>query len=157
MERAQRRAESKAKKVQQHFDRLPMKIITWNVNRVNIFSSRFGEMVKWCIDQKWDIVLLSEMNNNRDGIRFFRHNGQGRYLLYSNKTGILISKDVYCLWQANNRAWSPGNRITTLYLKELTISVMYQPVHGTENHQVELEVLRKEAEKVIRTTKRVYL
>ena len=56
------------------------------------------------------------MNNNSDGIRFFRHKGQGRYLLFSNKTGILISKDVYCLWQANNRAWSPGNRITTLYL-----------------------------------------
>ena len=62
-----------------------MKITTWNVNRVNILSSRFGEMVKWCIDQKWDIVLLSEMNNNNDGIRSFRHKGQGRYLLYSKK------------------------------------------------------------------------
>ena len=87
-----------------------------------------------------------------DSSFIFRHNSQGRYLLYSNKTGILLSKDVYCLWQANNRAWSPGNRKTTLYLKELTISAMYQPVHGTENHQVELEVLRKEAERVIRTT-----
>ena len=96
------------------------------------------------------------MNNNSDGIRFFRHQGQGRYLIFSNKTGILISKDFYCLWQAKNRAWSPGNRITTLYLKELTISAIYQPVHGTENHQVELEVLRKEAERVIRTTKKGY-
>ena len=134
-----------------------MKIATWNVNRVNILSSRFGEVVKWCIDQKWDIVLLSEMNNNSDGIRFFRRKGQGRYLLYSNKTGILISKDVCCLWQANNRAWSSGIRITVLYLKELTISVIYQPVHGTDNHQVELEVLRKEAERVITTKKGIPL
>ena len=151
-ERAQWRVEGKAKKIQQRFDRFPMKI-TWKVNRVNIFSSRFGEMVKWCIDQKWDIVLLSDMNNNNDVIRFFRHKAQGRYLLFSNKTGVLISKDVYCLWQANNKAWSPGNRIRTLYLKELTISATYQPVHGTENHQGELKVLRKEAERVIRTTK----
>jgi len=47
-----------------------MKIAAWSVNRVNKFCSRFGEMVKWCIDQKWDIVLLSEMNNNSDGRRF---------------------------------------------------------------------------------------
>ena len=153
-ERAQQRVENKAKKIQQRFDRLPMKIGTWNAKRVKIFSSRFGEMVKWCIDQKWDIVLLSEKINNSDGIRFFRHKGKGRYLLYSNKTGILISKDVYCLWQANDRAWSPGNSIASLYLKELTISAIYQPVHGSENHQVELEVLRKEAERVIRTTKK---
>ena len=63
--------------------------------------------------------------------------------LYSNKAGMLISKDVYCLWQAHNRAWSPGNRVTTLYLKELTISAIYQPLHGTENYQVDLEVIRK--------------
>ena len=62
-----------------------MKIATWNVNRVDIFSNRFGEMVKWYIEEKWDTVLLSEMNNNRDGIRFFGHIRQGRYLLYSNK------------------------------------------------------------------------
>ena len=61
---------------------------------------------------------------------------------------------MYYLWQANNRAWSPGNRITTLYLKELTISAIYQPVHGTENYQAELEVLRKEAERVVRKTKK---
>jgi len=93
------------------------------------------------------------MSNNSDGIRFFRHKCEARYLLYSNKTRILISKDVYYLWQANNIAWSPGNTITTLYLKELTISAIYQPLHGTENHQVELEVLRKEVDRVIRTTK----
>ena len=56
--------------------------------------------------------------------------------------------------QANNRAWSLGNRITTLYHKELTISAIYQPVHGTENYQVELEVLIKEAERVARTRKK---
>ena len=95
-----------------------MEIATWNVKRVDIFSSRCGEMVKWCIDQQWDIILISEMNNNNDGIRFFRHKGQSRYLLYSNKTVILISRDVYCIWQANNRVWSTGKRITTLYLKE---------------------------------------
>ena len=59
-----------------------MKITTWSVNRVNIFSSRFGEMVKWCIDQKWDVVSLSEMNSNNDGIGFLRHKGEGRYHLY---------------------------------------------------------------------------
>ena len=100
---------------------------------------------------------MSEMNNNTDGIRFFRHKGQCRYFIYSNRTGILISKDVYCLWQDNNRRWSPGNRITTLYLKELAISAIYQPVHGSEDYQVEMEVLWKEAERVIRTTKKAYL
>ena len=59
-----------------------MKIGTWNVNRINIFSGRFSEMVKWCIDQKLDVILLSEMNNNNDGITFFRHKGEDRYLLY---------------------------------------------------------------------------
>ena len=63
------------------------------------------------------IVLLSEMNNTSDGIRFIRHKVQGRYILCSNKTGILISKDVYCLWQANNRAWSPGNRMKQYIVK----------------------------------------
>ena len=28
-----------------------MHIATLNVNRVKIFSSRFGEIVKWCIDR----------------------------------------------------------------------------------------------------------
>jgi len=51
-------------------------------------------------------------------------------------------------------AWIQCNSITTLYITELTISAIYQPVHGTENHQVELEVLKKEAEGVIRTTKK---
>ena len=97
---------------------------------------------------------MSEMNNNTDGVRFFRHKGLCRYLIYSNRTGILISKDVYYLWQDNNKRWSPGNRITTLYLKELTISAIYQPVHGSEDYQVEMEVLRKEAERAIRTTKK---
>ena len=93
-------------------------------------------------------------DNNTDGIRFFRHKGQGRYLIYSNRTGILITKDVYCLWQDNNRTWSPANRITTLHLKDLTISAIYQPVYGSENYHAEMEVLRKEAERVIRTTKK---
>ena len=153
-ERIQRRIESKAKNIRQRFNRVPMKIATWNVNRANILSSRSGEMVKWCIDLKWDIVLLSEMNTNTDGIRFFRHKGQGRYLIYSNRTGVLITKDVYCLWQDNNRTWSPANRITTLHLKEWTISAIYQLVYGSENYHAEMEVLRKEAERVFRTTKK---
>ena len=102
-----------------------MKIETWNVNRVNIFSGRFGEMEQWFIEQKWDVVLLSEINNNNNGTRFFRQKGEGRYLLYSNKTGILISEDVSCIWHANNRACSPGNRTITLYLQELTIPAIY--------------------------------
>ena len=75
------------------------------------------------------------MNNYSGGIRFFRHKGQGRYLLYSNITGMQISKDVYYTWQANNRAWSPSCTMTTLYLKELAISAIYQSVHGSENYQ----------------------
>ena len=65
--------------------------------------------------------------------------------------------DAYCLWQDNNRTWSPVNRITTLHLEELTVSAICQPVHGCENYHVEMEVLGKEAENVIRTTKQVYL
>ena len=49
-ERAQRRIGNKAKGLHQHYKRLPMKIATWNVNRANIFGSRSGEMVKWCLD-----------------------------------------------------------------------------------------------------------
>ena len=45
-ERAQQRIGNKAKGIHQHFNRLPMKIATRNVNRANIFGSRFGEMVK---------------------------------------------------------------------------------------------------------------
>jgi len=45
-ERAQWRVESKAKEIQQCFNKFPMKITTWNVNRVSIFSSRFSEMMK---------------------------------------------------------------------------------------------------------------
>ena len=40
---------------------------------------------------------------------------------------------------------------------ELAISAIYLPVHRTENYQVELEVSRKEAERVIRTTERICL
>ena len=94
-ERGHRRAGTKAKRINQEFNNHPMKIATWNVNIANIVGSRFGEMGKWCIDQKWDIVLLSDMNSNNDRIRFFRHKGQCGYIIYSNKIGILISKDVY--------------------------------------------------------------
>ena len=153
-ERTQRRIESKAKDIRQRFNRLPMKIATWNVNRANTFISRFSEVVKGYKDQKLDIVLLSEINYNTDRIRFFRHKGQVRYLIYSNKTGILIAKDVYCLWQDYNRKWNPVNRIATLHLKKLTISAIYQPVHDSENYHVEMEVLRKEAKRVIRITQR---
>ena len=88
--------------------------------------------MKWCIDQKWDIVLLSEMNNNSDGIRLFRYKGQGRYLLYSNKTGILISKDVYCFRQANNGAWSPGGKLEMVPTSEEIMKEMEDSAPGED-------------------------
>ena len=43
-ERAQQRIESKTKKIHQSVDRLPMKIATWNVERVNILET---DLMKW--------------------------------------------------------------------------------------------------------------
>ena len=50
-ERTHRRIESKAKNIRQCFNRVPIKIAICSVNRTNICSSRFDEMVRWCIDQ----------------------------------------------------------------------------------------------------------
>ena len=122
------------------------------MNRANIFGSRFGEIIKECIKEKWDAVLVSELNMNTDGIRSYSHEKKNMFLIHSKKTGIILSKEMYNAWQNNKRKWYPCERTTTIVLKNLVLTAVYQPVFGSDNYDEEIWKIRTEIERVMAIT-----
>ena len=57
----------------------------------------------------------------------------------------------------SHRTLSLGVRKTTYYLKELTFSPLYQPVHDNENYQVDMEVLGQRPNGWLEQQNKVYL
>ena len=102
----------KRKRKEEQLASVELKIATWNVRRANIYNSRFGEIVKECIERGWDIVCVSELNARVDGIQRYTNEGNRRYLVHSRKCGVLMTENVSNVWEMQGKYWQPNDRLT---------------------------------------------
>ena len=85
---------------------MELKVATWNVEKdsiYNIYNSRFGEIAKECIERRWDIICVSELNARVNGIKRYTHEGNRRYLVHSRKCGILMTESVFNVWEMQGK------------------------------------------------------
>ena len=107
---------------------MELKEATWNVRRATIYNGRFGEIVKECIERGWDIVCVSELNARVDGIKRYTHGGNRRYLVHSRKCGILMTENVFNVWEMQGKHWQPNNRLIISYSDECRTKKAFQYV-----------------------------
>ena len=150
----------KRKRKEEQWANVELKVATWNVRRANIYNSRFGEIVKECIEWGWNIVCVSELNARADGIRRYTHGGKRRYLVHSRKCGILMTENVFNVWEMQGKRWQPNDRLTMVEFSHIIVVSVYQPVRGSSGYAYELANIRTELVRQVNTvtsTKRILI
>jgi len=141
----------KRKRKEEQWANVELKVTTWNVRRANIYNSRFGEIVKECIEKGWDIVCVSELNARADGIKRYTHEGKRRYLVHSRKCGILMTEIVFNVWEMQGKHWQPNDRLTTVEFSNIIVVSVYHPVRGSNGYEYELANIRTELDRQVNT------
>ena len=141
----------KRKRKEEQWANAELKVATRNVRTANIYKSRFGEIVKECIERGWYIVCVSELNARADGIRRYTHGGKRRYLVHSRKCGILMTENVFNVWEMQGKQWQPNDRLTMAEISNITVVSVYQPVRGSNGYEYELANTRTELDRQVNT------
>ena len=141
----------KRKRKEEQWANAELKVDIWNVRRANIYKSRFGVIVKECIERGWDIVCVSELNSRADGIRRYTHGGKRIYLVHSRKCGILMTENVFNVWEMQGKQWQPNDRLTMVKFSNIIVVSVYQPVRGSNGYEYELANIRSELDRQVNT------
>ena len=143
----------KRKRKEEQWANAELKVATWNVRRANIYKSRFGEILKECIERGWDIVCVcvSELNARADGIRRYTHGGKRRCLVHSRKCGILMTENVFNVREMQGKRWQPNDRLTMVEFSSMIVVSVYHPVRGSSGYEYELANIRSELDRQVNT------
>ena len=78
-------------------------IITWNVQRMSVGTSnkrKLKNVANYVTENKWEIVLLSEIRADRNGVIWL---GQGEdvvAVIHSERAGVMLRGEVLQKWTA---------------------------------------------------------
>ena len=129
--RERRKEKRKQKRIMTEDEPGEIRIVTWNVQRASTRDHnrrRLRRIVDYISGKKWEIVLISELKADREGIIWMGDADDPMALIHSQKAGILLSGESLTKWtQQGQQKWY-SERTTAVKIDNMRLIAVYQPV-----------------------------
>ena len=115
-----------------------LRIVTWNVQRMSMGTYNMvkaKQVIKIAVREDWDMVLLSELRAENSGVKWFGSVEDNNLvvIIYSQKAGILIRKELLTLWTDGGMQKFQDERCVSVRIQGVVYTATYQPVYHHNN------------------------
>ena len=128
-----------------------MVVVTWNVQgastRVNN-RSRLRRICEHVEKRKWEMVMLSEIRPEEDGIIWFGEGENLTSVIHSKRTAIILRGAALTKWCEEKKRRIHETRTTSIKIGNYNLISVYQPVWRGNNAE-EMDSYRSEVERHI--------
>ena len=122
-------------------------IATWNLQGVSIRErnrARLKRAIQWTKGKEWEIVLLSEIRPDREGVIWLGEETEQSALIHSEKAGILLQGSALQQWIDGGQRKSFGKRTVSVEIDVIKLIAVYQSLW--DNGALGIDTYRKELE-----------
>ena len=116
-------------------------ITTWNVQRMSLGTMnkrKARNVVKKAQDNKWEVVLLSEVRAEREGVEWIGEGDNLAAIIHTKKAGILLSGKFLKGWTQGGQRKFQSDRTLSIKSNGFALTATYMPV-WTGNNQDEID------------------
>ena len=121
-------------------------IATWNVQRLSMRINnreRLRRVVAKIEEEGWEIVMLSEILEERGGVIWLGDEENRVVIVHSEKAAVVMRGEVVQKWiEEGQKCWR-GKRMAAVSVGGMRVVAVYQPVWGTfveEREELRLEM-----------------
>ena len=115
-------------------------IVTWNVQRLSMNENNRRRLRRVCerVEREgWEIVLLTEVKANEDGVIWMGEDDKRVAVVHSRMAGVLLRGDALRVWMREGQRMMYGKRVVTVELGGLRLVSVYQPIWGSDDREME--------------------
>ena len=109
---------------------------TWNVQRASVSfprRNRFSEILRIVSRSKAEIVFLTELREEKEGIKWIKAGDLFGVLVHGMKSGVLL-RDAWAMdWKDQGEKRTCGQRNTSVVVNKTHLISTYQPVWGGDS------------------------
>ena len=116
-------------------------IVTWNVQGVSLRENnrnRLRCILDYVEKQGWEVVLLTEIKSEDEGVLWFGEGKDMIALVHSHKTGIVLRGSLLQCWIDGQERQHHSERTTTVILRNIRVVAVYQPLWSNGKDQVDI-------------------
>ena len=110
-------------------------ITTWNVRRVSVRENnrrRLRRIAERVIKEKWEVVLLTELKAEEDGVVWLGEEEEEVALVHGKKAGIMLRGTALRRWVEEGQQKWIGERVVAVVMGGLRLVSVYQPSWGAD-------------------------
>ena len=125
-----------------------IEIITWNVQRMSLGTANKRKMrmvANYVNKNKWEIVLLSEVRAERNGVIWIGEGEEVTAVIHSEKAGIMIRGEMLKKWTEGGQQKRQTERAVGVKIEGLVLISTYLPVYNGQN----MDEIENTREKII--------
>ena len=136
-----------------------MKIVTWNLQGISMRENnrtRLRRVCAWVVNEGWEIVLISEVRAEGDGVIWLGEDDNRVAIIHSRKSAILLRGRWLERWMMDRQRKDFSERTTTVVIGEVRLVAVYQPLWGNGNdarddyrHALECQVARSPENEIL--------
>ena len=123
-----------------------LKIVSWNVQRMGLgrFNKRKARAVTTIVNRNgWDIIMLSEVNAENDGVEYFGSGENLTAVIHSKRAGIMLRGKSLQRWIDEGQPKLFDSRTVSVRFSRAVFTSTYQPVWSGDN-QADLDAGKQE-------------
>ena len=109
-------------------------VVTWNVQGMSVRGNnrdRMRRIVDRIIREGWEIVCLTEITAEREGVVWLGEEEFRVVFVHGMKSGVLLRGEALESWVRGGQCKWMGERVTAVVCEGMRVVSVYQPVWGT--------------------------
>ena len=129
-----------------------IKVVTWNIQRTSVRHQnrhRLKRFADYITQQKWEIVLISELNADQEGIIWLGGATDPIALIHSQRAGVFLRGSLLEKWTNQGQKKWLSERTAAVVVDNMRLVAVYQPVWSGGQGQESIEQYRAEVEEQI--------
>ena len=122
-------------------------VVTLNLQRVSLREQNRGRLrrvAEWVEQRGWEVVLVTELFGEGEGVIWMGKNEQRTALVHGRKAGVLLKGTALLRWIEEGQQKWIYERVTAVSVGGVRLVAVYQPVWMTD--EVGLERCRRDLE-----------
>ena len=128
-----------------------LRIVTWNVQRMSVGTNnkrKLRSVASFAEREKWDVVLLSEIRADRNGVVWLGENDSLVAIIHSEKAAVMLRGELLRAWCECGQITEYKERCVTVKLRNFVLVSVYLPV-WQGNNEMEIEVVKEDMKKPV--------